>query len=65
MAIFGEASSTAIAGFILTGVSFLIHFIGFATPYWIYISSGPDRKNKQKQKQSHKQIRLFLFGHEN
>ena len=40
MAIFGEASSTAIAGFILTGVSFLIHFIGFATPYWIYISSG-------------------------
>jgi hypothetical protein len=32
MAIFGEASSTAIAGFILTGVSFLIQFIGFVTP---------------------------------
>ena len=39
MAIFGEASSTAIAGFILTGVSFLIQFIGFATPYWEYIPS--------------------------
>ena len=39
MAIFGEASSTAIAGFILTGVSFLIQFIGFATPYWRYIPS--------------------------
>jgi hypothetical protein len=39
MAIFGEASSTAIAGFILTGVSFLIQFIGFVTPYWAYISS--------------------------
>ena len=38
MAIFGEASSTAIAGFILTGVSFLIQFIGFATPYWEYTS---------------------------
>ena len=40
MAIFGEASSTAIAGFILTVVSFLIHFIGFATPYWTYSSFG-------------------------
>ena len=39
MAIFGEASSTAIAGFILTVVSFLIQFIGFVTPYWAYISS--------------------------
>ena len=38
MAIFGEASSTAIAGFILTGVSFLIQFIGFVTPYWTYES---------------------------
>jgi len=24
-----------------------------------------DPKQKQKHKQSHKQIRLFLFGHEN
>ena len=40
MAIFGEASSTAIAGFILTVVSFLIYLIGFATPYWTYISAG-------------------------
>jgi hypothetical protein len=40
MAIFGEASNTAIAGFILAIVSFIIHVIGFATPYWTYISVG-------------------------
>ena len=40
MAIFGEASNTAIAGFILAVVSFIIHVIGFATPYWTYISVG-------------------------
>ena len=40
MAIFGEASRASIAGFILTVVSFLFQLIGFATPYWIYISNG-------------------------
>jgi hypothetical protein len=40
MAIFGEASRASIAGFILTVVSFLFQLIGFATPYWIYISAG-------------------------
>ena len=46
MAIFGEASSTAIAGFILAVVSFLIQFIGFVTPYWTYISIGDTTFNK-------------------
>jgi hypothetical protein len=40
MTIFGEASRASIAGFILIVVSFLIHFIGFATPYWMYKSIG-------------------------
>ena len=40
MAIFGEASRVFIAGFILTVVSFLIQLIGFATPYWDYLSIG-------------------------
>jgi hypothetical protein len=40
MAIFGEASRASIAGFILTVVSFLIQLIGFATPYWDYLSIG-------------------------
>lgn len=43
MAIFGEASSASIAGFILTVVSFLFQFIGFATPYWIYVSIGDSK----------------------
>jgi len=38
MAIFGEASRASIAGFILTVVSFLFQLIGFATPFWIYVS---------------------------
>ena len=43
MAIFGEASHASIAGFILTVVSFLFQLIGFATPFWIYMSV-PDKK---------------------
>jgi len=39
MGIFGEASVVSIAGFILTVVSFIIHLIGFASPFWSYISN--------------------------
>jgi len=38
MGIFGEASVVSIAGFILTVVSFIIHLIGFASPFWSYAS---------------------------
>ena len=39
MGIFGEAPPVSIAGFILTVVSFIIHLIGFASPFWSYIST--------------------------
>lgn len=43
MGIFGEASVVSIAGFILTVVSFVIHLIGFASPFWSYVTTI-DRK---------------------
>jgi len=39
MGIFGEASVVSIAGFILTVASFIIHLIGFASPFWNYASN--------------------------
>jgi hypothetical protein len=34
MGIFGMELPISIAGFILTAISFIIHLIGFASPFW-------------------------------
>jgi hypothetical protein len=39
MGIFGEEPPVSIAGFILTVISFIIHLIGFASPFWNYKSN--------------------------
>jgi hypothetical protein len=41
MGIFGEEPPVYVAGFILTVISFIIHLIGFASPFWTFISK-PD-----------------------
>ena len=39
MGIFGEEPSVSIAGLIVTVISFIIHLIGFASPFWNYQSN--------------------------
>jgi hypothetical protein len=34
MGICGREPPVSIAGYILTGISFIIHLIGFASPFW-------------------------------
>ena len=34
MELFGESSVMVIVGFFLSAVAFVLHLIGFATPYW-------------------------------
>jgi hypothetical protein len=54
MCIFGEAPPVSIVGFILTVVSFIIHLIGFASPFWNYKSKRSVKQvnidNKERER---------------
>ena len=46
MAILANASSAAKIGLILSGLSFILDIVGFATPFWLY-NSGAGGKTYQ------------------
>jgi hypothetical protein len=39
MVVCSETKPTLLAGYIITIVAFVIHLIGFATPYWFYFEN--------------------------